>query len=216
VKRGPTRRAVLVAAAASPLGGCAVIPTVYDRAAADGRWPADHVAVLGRIDLIPPIEADEQQIRPGALDLFGHEEKLRNRAALFLSEADVVRRERTANVLNPPLGDWFCIAVPRRLQVVSDAVVFMESSVRTISRRQATVDTTELLLPAPVRLGFEPTDNVVYIGNWTVWRDEFHSVTRFRVADASVEARRVLGGRFGIRQAMRTLVPRRGDHATAI
>lgn len=201
------RRAVLLAAVAAPLAGCGVIPTFHAEAARGATVPADHVLVVGRIDLIPPLRSDDQKLRVGRLDPFDTEGKLRNRAVFFLADEPARERRQTASVMNPALGQWFVVALPRSQRFVTDAAVFMEYTPMLQGRRQGSIDTAQLQLPAPFALDLRPNDQAVYIGSWRVWRDEFQTVTRLEIADESAAARAALASRRGAGVALRTALP---------
>jgi len=201
------RRALLLASFAAPLAGCSVIPTFHPEVRRGTAVPADHVLVVGRIDLIPPLRADDQKIRVGTIDPFDTASKLRNRAVIFLADTPVKERRQTASVMNPVLGEWFVVALPRSQRHVADAAVFMEYEPQLQGRRQATVETAQLVLPALFAFDFRSTDQAVYIGSWRVWRDEFHAVTRLEIVDESAAARSALARQVGTVTAMRAVLP---------
>lgn len=212
------RRSLLLGALAAPLAGCSVIPTFHPEATAGAPLPADRVLLVGRIDLIPALRPDEQKLRIGSVDPFDTEGKLRRRAILFLSDTAVAERQQTSSVLNPLLGEWFVVALPRSQRFVADATVFMEYQPLLQGRRHATLETSQLLLPAPFAMDLRPTDQAVYIGSWRVWRDEFHQVSRMEVVDETAAARAALARRVGTGVALRTALPeiggRRGRAST--
>lgn len=201
------RRAMLLAALATQLAGCGVIPTFHPEVQRGTSVPADHVLLVGRIDLIPPLRADEQKIRVGRVDPFDTEGKLRHRAVFFLADALGSERRQTGSVMNPALGEWFVVALPRSKRFVADAAVFMAYEPRLQGRRQATVETSQLVLPALFAFDLRPTDQAVYIGSWRVWRDEFNQVTRLEIDDESAAAHAALTRHVDTRVALRTALP---------
>ncbi len=206
----PRRRVVLGALGAAlgaTLPGCGVIPTFHPEARRDAALPADHVLIVGRIDLIPPLRDDDQHIRVGGIDPLDTEGKLRHRAVFFLADAPATERRQTASVMNPRLGEWFVVAVPRTQRYVADAAVFMAYEPLLYGRRQATVQTSQLVLPALFGFDIRPQDRAVYIGSWRVWRDEFHQVTRLLVSNELSVARTELERRVGGAVALRAALP---------
>lgn len=207
------RRAVLrggtaaTAALLASLVGCSVIPTFHPELKQGMAVPPDHVLLVGRIDLIPPLQADEQKIRVGSVDPFDTAGKLRHRAVFFLDDVPAEKRRQTGSVMNPALGRWFVVPVPRSQRFVADAAVFMEYEPLLTGRRQAVVETAQLVLPALFAFDLRPTDQAVYIGSWRVWRDEFHQVTRLEIVDESAAARAALTGRLSAGVPLRAALP---------
>lgn len=207
MSRTMRRRALLVVSLGAALAGCGVFPTFHGDAASSTALPADQVLIVGRIDLVPSLRGDEQKLRVGAVDPFDTEGKLRQRAILFLSDEPSAERRQTSHVMNPRLGDWFVVAVPRSQRFVADAAVFMSYEPELLSRRQARVNTAQLVLPAPFALDIRPGDRAIYIGSWRVWRDEFHQVTRLQVSNDLVAARAELERRAGGATLLRAALP---------
>jgi hypothetical protein len=178
----PRRRGVILAAMGWALSGCAIVPTFHAEATR-AAVAADHVLLVGRIDLIPPLGADEQKLRIGGIDPADVRGKLHRRAVFFLDDAVATSRRQTASVMNPVLGEWFVVSIPRTQRFVTDAAVFMAYEPLLYGRRQAVVNTAQLMLPALFAWDIRPGDQALYVGSWRVWRDEFHQVTRFEVVD---------------------------------
>jgi hypothetical protein len=201
------RRALVLTALGVTLTGCGVIPTFHGEADAVAAPAADQVLLVGRIDLVPALRPDEQTLRVGSIDPFDTEGKLRQRAILFLDDQRPPERRQTGHVMNPRLGEWFVVAVPRTQRFVADAAVFMSYEPQMLGRRQARVNSAQLLLPALFELDIRPGDQALYIGSWRVWRDEFHQVTRLQVGQDLAAARAVLDRRTGGRVTLRTALP---------
>jgi hypothetical protein len=92
-------------------------------------------------------------------------------------------RDYTGDALNPPLQQTYFLKVPRAKRYMVKGSVTMAFALRTVSRRQAVTDQTELLFPAPLELDIRPGDAAIYVGTLRLHRDEFHEVTRAEVRD---------------------------------
>lgn len=204
-----SRRHMLACAAASSLlAGCgAIAPRRHAEWRGGGPVPAGQVLLVGRIEVIPPIGATEQKIRI-ALDPADVRGTLHQRAMLFLADRPAGERDTSANYINPRLGEWFVCAVPRELRHVTEASIFMEYEPQMQGRRRSTVQSAQLLLPAPLALDVRDADKAVYVGTWKIWRDEFHQVTRVDVQVEAEAARRALRASAGADIDLRVAVPR--------
>ncbi len=207
------RRAMLAATAGAIFGmqGCgSLIPTLHPEAPAAGGADSSRLLLVGRFDVIPPIGPGEQKIRPGSfgLDPADIRGKLYQRAVLYLAASPSATREGSAHYINPRLGEWFGFWVPREHRHVTEAQIVMDFQPVITSRRHAHVNTSEILLPAPLSLDFQPQDAAVYIGTWRIWRDEFNSVTRIQAIQEAAEARTAAKRLAGREISVRLAIPR--------
>jgi hypothetical protein len=143
------------------------------------------VMLVGKIEIVPPIKAEEQKYRAG-WDVFNSKRHLLGRAVLFTSDKPQ-HRERTDNALNPPLEETYFLKLPRSQRYVVKGSVTMSLVSRGASARSG-FDQTELLFPVPIELDVRPGDKAVYVGTLRLHRDEFHEVTRAELRDDYNEA----------------------------
>jgi hypothetical protein len=168
----------LLALAAVALAGCvSVSETNVENLAELG---SDAVLVVGKIEIVPPIRPEEQSYK--ALDPFNSKRHFMGRAVMFMSDKRE-HQEYTADALNPPLQETYFLKVPRTKRYMVKGSVTMAFALRTVSRRQAVTDQTELMFPAPLEFDIRPADRAVYVGTLRLHRDEFHEVTRAEVRD---------------------------------
>jgi hypothetical protein len=189
-------RSLLPAFAALLLAGCV---TVSEGVSELSEVGSDAVLVVGRIELVPALRPDEQNIAPPN-DLFNSKRYFLGRAVLFMSD-EPIYRERTGHALNPAIGETFFLKVTRSQRFLVRGSVTME--MRMNSGR---LEQTELLMPAPLLIDVRPGDQAVYIGTLRLHRDEFHEVTRAEVRDdyasAIVDFRRRFGAAGAPRKAL--------------
>lgn len=190
----------LLAVAALALAGCV---SVSEDVASVGEVGADEVLVVGKIEIVPAIKAEEQSFK--ALDPFNTKRHYIGRAILFMSDKPEYQ-ERTDNALNPPLEQTYFLKVPRSKRYMVKGSVTMAFALRAVSRRQSVAEQTELLFPAPLALDIRPGDSAVYVGTLRLHRDEFHEVTKAEVRDdyaaAIVDFRRKFGAAGAPRKAL--------------
>jgi hypothetical protein len=200
------RRRLVLLALAAPLAACV---TLHDPAERPADLTADKVLVVGRIELVPPLRADEQRLFLGA-DPFNTRRYYQGRAVLFLADTPV-ERDQTGDAINPELEQGFAIAVPRSRRFVVGGGVAMNLDLRAVTARQAVLDRSDLHLPVPLEFDFRPGDRAIYIGTLRIHRDEFHSVVRAEVRDEYAATAAEHSRRFGpdvpLRRALLRMPP---------
>jgi hypothetical protein len=172
--------------------GCA---TVHKDVTSLDQLGAGSVLLVGRIELVPALTAEEQQIDMG-LDPMGMKDHHLGRAILFLSDRPIYQ-DHTANVINPALEQTWFIAVPRAQRYMVRGSITMSFAHRAVNRRQVAVDQEELLIPAPVEFDMKAGYRAIYIGTLRLHRDEFHEVTKAEILDHYPEALAEFRARFG-------------------
>ena len=174
------KRLLVVAVAA--LAGCVSVSESLDSFSQVG---ADEVLVVGKIEIVPPIKPEEQSYK--ALDPFNSKRHFMGRAVMFMADTPGYR-EHTGDALNPPLEETYFLKVPKAKRYMVKGSVTMAFALRTVSRRQAVTEQTELMFPAPLALEVRPGDRAIYVGTLRLHRDEFHEVTRAEVRDEYARA----------------------------
>jgi hypothetical protein len=202
--------AAAAAAAALLLAGCVSVSETDVQSL--GELGADAVMLVGRIEIVPPIRPEEQSFK--AVDPFNTKRHYLGRAILFVSDKPEYE-DYTGNALNPPLERTYFLKVPRDQRYIVKGSVTMAFALRTVSRRQAVTDQTELMFPAPLALDLRPGDTAVYVGTLRLHRDEFHEVTRAEVRDDSARALAEFRKRFPGAPPPRKALLRRAPAASA-
>ncbi|HET7672281.1 MAG TPA: hypothetical protein VFK84_17875 [Burkholderiales bacterium] len=172
----------LLAAAAILAAGCV---SVSEDAASPGDVGADAVVLVGKIEIRPPVRAEEQKYQAG-WDVFNTKRHFIGRAILFTADTPQYR-ERTGNALNPPLEETFFLKLPRSHRYIVKGYVSMELVSRGASARSG-FNQTELSFPVPIEVDVRPGDKAIYIGTLRLHRDEFHEVTKAELRDDYAEA----------------------------
>lgn len=197
----------LLAAAAILAAGCV---SVSEDPASPGDVAADAVVLVGKIEIRPPVKAEEQKYQAG-WDVFNTKRHFIGRAILFTADTPQYR-ERTGNALNPPLEETYFLKLPRSHRYIVKGYVSMEFVSRGASARSG-FNQTELSFPVPIEVDVRPGDKAIYIGTLRLHRDEFHEVTKAELRDdyheAMAEFRRRFAGEPLPRKALlRRAVPK--------
>jgi len=169
---------LLALAAMAALAGCVSVSET--NVANLAELGTDSVLVVGKIEIVPPIKPEEQSYK--ALDPFNAKRHFMGRAVMFMSDKREYQNY-TGDALNPPLQETYFLKVPRTRRYMVKGSVTMAFALRTVSRRQAVTDQTELMFPAPLEFDIRPADRAIYVGTLRLHRDEFHEVTRAEVRD---------------------------------
>jgi hypothetical protein len=134
---------------------------------------ADEVVLAGRIDLVPPLRPEEQNI--GSISPY----ELENTAYLMLDdEARALKGTPTQadlqGSIGAPLGQLFMVAIESRPKFIVGA-----SIVLSVGRGgHETAD-----LPGGFWVDVRPGDKAVYIGTLRYFRNEFFEILRVDVID---------------------------------
>lgn len=202
-------------AVATGLSGCgSLIPSRYPELTEKQTLRDDEILIVGRIELIPRLRPDEQKLRVGNFDPADMHGKLHQRAVLYLGASNPGVREASGQYINPLLNEWFFFVVKRDHSHITEALVYMEYEPLLYGKRQAAINSAQLLLPAPVALDVRPQDKAVYIGTWRISRDEFHQVTRASVVNDLAGARAALVRTRGSDPGLRAALPSKMDAAS--
>jgi hypothetical protein len=205
------RRRFALALPAVALGGMAAgCGTIHPEVQQWGEIGGDAVMLVGRIELLPELRADEQDLKMtsfGDWDPAGGKKLIQNRAILYLADRADAPRSPTRSVSNPPLEQLFFVRIPKRDRFVVHAMVFLKHRVRVTGPKTADVDTNELWLPLRLELDIRPDDRAIYIGTWRARRDEFNEVLSVQMVDQYAAALAEMRKRFGSDAALRKALP---------
>ncbi|WP_019139983.1 hypothetical protein [Noviherbaspirillum massiliense] len=194
-------RPVLLASALL-LGGCG---TLHKSATSLSEVDSGSVMVVGKIEMLPKIQAKDQDLKMGTVDPFNVKEAYRNRAMLFLSD-QLTEAETTREAFNPQLEETYFFPIPKDKRYIVYGSVYTYYKLRTVNRYRSEVNTNEILLPVPIEFDIRPGDKAIYVGTWRFHRDEFNEVTKAELVDqypaALAEFRKQFGANAELRKAL--------------
>lgn len=187
--------------AAVLVAGCG---TLHPEITSLGELSSGTVVLVGRIELVPPLQSGEQVLKMGTFDPMDAAGKLRDRAVLHLA-SEAKPMEETYEVINPRLDQTFFFKIPRDKRFVVFGTITTSYETRVASRRHVNVDKTEILLPRMV-FDITPADKAIYVGTLRMHRDEFNSITKVEILDhypaVSVEFRKRFGAGAELRKSI--------------
>jgi hypothetical protein len=185
----------LLAAALVLLGACAGAP----RPGIDGasELGAGEAIVVGRVELVPPLMPEEQQL--GGLGSGRYE----NRLYLLADERYRVLTKA------PGIGDF-----SGRIEALTGRTFFARSSARPFFILAGVLFlntgsySSKAYFPGGFRVPLQPGDRAVYVGTLQYHRNEFFEITKAVVVDdyerAAAEFRKKFGAKIPLRKALLT------------
>lgn len=183
--------AALVLAAALALGACAMPVWPQEEPASLAQVGADQVLVVGAIEIVPPLRANERELDiPN--DLFNMEEMIANRAWIKAAADPATRPDDSRYLINPRLGETFFFSIPRDMPYLVGGEVTVKYKVVNGGVRQR-----KIRIPGPLRVQAGRGDGAVYVGTLRLTRDEFNEVVKVQVIDHYARAAKAFRRRFG-------------------
>lgn len=179
------------------LGGCAAPRAPLH---SFDELPYDEVVIVGRVELTPPLTADEQTLSLGS-------RSRRNKVSLLVDdEPRLLRNEPSMGDyrgrIEAQFGEEFYVKSARApLYVIGGVVVLVSAHNRRYD---------QAYVPGGFKIDVRAGDKAVYIGTLSYVRDEFFRITQVRVVDdyerANAEFRKRFGTRHILRKALATAV----------
>lgn len=163
------------------LAGC---HSTADRTERNRTASENELFVVGKVELVPPLRADEQDLRTGGSG------RLKNRVYVFFSD-------RFVDIQNLGLGAGKHAAlvdlnkpftVKRRGGAAthySGGMVWMQSTATYSGymNSRSSIQTGHLYLQSNYTYDIAPTDKAVYVGTWRYHRNEFNQIKKVEYID---------------------------------
>lgn len=190
-------RAVLAVTAAA-LSGCV---SLRDPVESFSELAGDEVVVVGRVELDPPLEKDEQNLATLGSGRY------RNKAILMTDAKYRVLKEEPGmsdytGAIEAPMGQEFYVKSSRAPFYIIGGSILMQSATNQ------SVD--NVYLPGGARVDIRAGDRAVYIGTLRYHRNDFFQITRVQIIDdydrVNAAFRKKFGGRYTLRKALVTPV----------
>jgi len=176
------------------LQSCSFGAKIYKEASSIANVKSNEVIIVGKINLIPKLEKNEQQLDyPGRIDLFNYSEMNKSRAILQLNTSPEVSSYKY--IINPKLGKFFFFKVPRRMKYIVDAFILTEFT--------GNGNMGKILLPAKFKININNNDRAVYVGDITYTRDDFNSIIDIKYSDGYKKAFKAFKKKFGNKYFLR-------------
>lgn len=154
------------------LGGCMVGRTQVDNLSSVG--PND-VLVVGRIELVPPLDPNEQALNSVNAQLRGKAHAIIADKWFDLDDPGFSTYSSAAII---DLGKDFYVSQPRTTTLLySGTLITLRAITRATGRRSAELDKEEIKLPGGVKYSVTPTDRAIYLGTIRYHRDVYNEIT---------------------------------------
>lgn len=176
-----TDRSVAIAFAFLTLTAC---HSSADRAERQRTLGENELFVVGKVELVPPLRADEQDLKTGGSG------RLKNRVYVFFSDRFVdipnlgLGAGKHAALVD--LGKPF--AIKRRgadSLHYSGGMIWMQSTASHSGymNSRTNIQTGHLYLQSNYLYAITPTDKAVYVGTWRYHRNEFNQIKKVEYVD---------------------------------
>ena len=199
------RRLALFAGTLLFLTACG--PTLEKPVTSISEIGADSELVVGRLDLVPPLRPNEQQIRAGTIDPFGVGDTMRDRGWLWFGRSAETPTEKGDVVLNPTLGQLYFFRLPRGEPYMLGGFIRVQFNLNMTGPRSVAVDEARIEIPGGLRYDIRPGDKAIYVGTLRVHRDEFNEVTKADIVDEYASAAGEFKKRFSDGTPLRKAIP---------
>ncbi len=212
-------RCAFIALAASlvvVLDGCAIGPEVRKEIQNVNDVSKNEVIIVGRIELVPPLEKDELRIEVGGPDVMGWEEMIRDHAFLEFNAVPERKDEYDKIWANPKLRETYVLSISKDTPYLVGGRVYLQRWFRSTGRVvgvgghvEPEIEMVErkVVFPIRYRLDVKPDDRAIYIGTLRFHRDEFGSVTKVELLDEYDQALQGYRARFGNGPHLRKAIP---------
>lgn len=165
----------------------------------------DEVVLVGRIELVPPLEEFEQNLKTLG-------SKRYKNAAMF------VIGERVVDVQNPglrdgkyadgvKLGEDFYLRRKRGDTLIYSGSIILTQSALVGHGRRASVDMERLILPGGLEYAIQASDKAVYIGTLRYHRDDYNAITKVDLVDEFDKANKAFIKEHGTSVKLRRVKP---------
>lgn len=139
----------------------------------------NEIILVGRIELIPPLEDDEQNLKTATSGRF------KNRVHMMVSEKKFDLDDLPISAGNDSLfvefgKDFYIRQNQSGTLFYSGSLVLMESAARSVAGAR-TIDVGQMKLPGGLTYKINPRHKAVYIGTVRYYRDDYNAITKIRL-----------------------------------
>lgn len=165
----------------------------------------DEVVLVGRVELVPPLEAFEQNLKTIG-------SKRYKNSAMF------VIGERVVDIQNPglrdgkladgvALGQYFYLLRKRHDALIYSGSIILTESALAGHGRRAGVSMERLILPGGLKYAIGASDKAVYIGTLRYHRDDYNAITKVDLLNEFEKANKAFIDRYGNAVKLRHIKP---------
>lgn len=158
----------------------------------------NEIAVVGRIELVPPLTAQEQDLKTLT------SERFRGKAVAVLSDKPMDMNNLPVGVgsdaIMAKLGETFFARMPKQSEYIYSGSFILAGSTATTSGymgEDTTIHVVHINLPGGLKYDVSPGDRAIYIGTLRYYRNSHDVITRVRYIDDYRRVNREFRAKFG-------------------
>ena len=193
----------------SLLGACGSMYSGKPHLNSSSELQANEIVLVGRIELVPPLSPEEQELKTLTSDRFQGKA-----AGLFSDQAfdlDNLGMTASTHAILLELGEEFYARQPKTSEIIySGSVIITRSAVAGYGGyqgRDVTIDHRQLNLPGGIKYTVKPDDRAVYVGTIRYHRDDYNAITKIEVIDDYQRVNKEFTDKFGTGLKLRHAKP---------
>lgn len=170
----------------------------------------DEIAVVGRIELVPPLTAKEQDLKTLTSDRF------RGKAVAILSDKlmDMNNLPLSAgnDAIMAKLGSVFFARMQKRSEYIYSGSYILAKSTATASGymgQDVTIHVGQINLPGGFQYDVKPGDRAIYIGTLRYYRNSHDDITSVKYIDDYKRVNKEFKARFGQHLELQDVRPKK-------
>lgn len=192
------------------LNACGTISSGRPQLQNASELQSNEVAIVGRIELVPPLSAEEQELQTGT------SERFRGKAVAVFSDKLMDLDDLPMGIGNDAvmakLGkDFFARMQKRNEYIYSGSFILARSAVTSSGYmgQNATIHMDQINLPGGLKYAVKPGDRAIYVGTLRYYRDDFNSITKVKYIDDYKRVSKTFAARFGKGIKLRDVKPQK-------
>jgi hypothetical protein len=188
--------------------GCGTMYSGKPHMNATSDLQTNEIVLVGRIELVPPLSAEEQELKTLTSDRFqGRASGLFSERAFDLNNLPM---SASTHAILLDMGTEFYARQPKSSEIIySGSVVLMRSAAHYggYMGRNVTIDHRQLNLPGGIKYTLKPDDRAVYIGTIRYYRDDYNAITKVDLINDHKRVNKEFVSRFGSGLKLRYVKP---------
>jgi len=204
------RHFILLLLSAVALSACGTMSNGRPQMQSASDLQNDEIAVVGRIELVPPLTAEEQALQTGT------SERFRGKAVAVFSDKLMDMNDLPMDVGNDALmaelGKNFFARMQKRSEYVYSGSFILARSTATTSGymgRDVTIHVGHINLPGGFKYDVNPDDRAIYIGTIRYYRNSHNAITKVEHIDDYQIVNGEFLKRFGKQLKLRDVYPKK-------
>lgn len=191
------------------LAGCGTMYSGKPHLNALNELQANELILVGRIELVPPLSPEEQELKTLTSDRFQGRV-----VALFSEQAfedlNDLPMSASSQAILVDLGKEFYTRQPKSSTMIySGSYILVRSAMYAggYMGRDVTIDHAQLNMPGGLKYTLKPDDRAVYVGTLRYHRDDYNAITKVEVINDYKRVNKEFTAKFGNGIKLRSVQP---------